>query len=158
MTKMILRVARGSVSPLLHLIPWVLTAICPPSPMTNLIYCRQIWGILSFVDCTLSYGFSISPLWPLWAARRGVGGYDNMTYYHYPLLLTPSLCAPDTMPDTLTAWHYSSFAVDSGYMISTHSNYIHHVSIVQCHSYVSLVWHTFPSHFRDSLKNYLKII
>ena len=74
------RVAPGSVSPLLHLIPWVRTAICPPSPMTNLIYCRQIWGILSFVDCTLSYGFNISPLWPLWAARRGVGWqYDILS-------------------------------------------------------------------------------
>ena len=112
----------------LHLIPWVRTAICPPSPMTNLIYCRQIWGILSFVDCTLSYGFNISPLWPLWAARGWLTIWHTITIHYCwtPPSVHPipgRICwQPDTIPHlpwTVDTWYLHTATTYIMYLLSS---------------------------------------
>ena len=105
----------------LHLIPWVRTAICPPSPMTNLIYCRQIWGILSFVDCTLSYGFNISPLWPLWAARGWLTIWHTITI-HY--------CSP--LP--LCTRYQAGYADSLTLFLICRGQWIHDISTQQLHT------------------------
>ena len=152
------RVAPGSVSPLLHLIPWVRTAICPPSPMTNLIYCRQIWGILSFVDCTLSYGFNISPLWPLWAARRGVGWqYDILSLSIIIDPLPPSVhpipCRICWQPDTIL---HLPWTVDTWYLYpaTTYIMYLLSSVILMIRLFGTLFHHILGT----LLKIYLKII
>ena len=156
---MILRVAPGCVSPLLHLIPWVRTAICPPSPMTNLIYCRQIWGILSFVDCTLSYGFNISPLWPLWAAR---GWIVDMTIWHTitihycwpPPSVHPipwRICwQPDTIPHLpwTVDWIHDIYTATTSYIMYLLSTVI----LLFCLCETFLISSTFSSYSKDFLK------